>query len=158
MTRPSWDKLWMNVADVAGARSLCVRAQVGCVLVSPDNHVVAVSYNGPPAAFKHDDLPCTAWCPRARAVQCGESLDPEYGDCLTVHAEANALARADSAQLRGGTAYVSSAACFNCAKALANSGVTRVVHRVEAAHAHREPEKTEHLLRSCGLTVERWTA
>lgn len=64
--RPEWDQVWLHVAEAVSARSLCTRSKVGAVVVTPANRVVAVGYNNPPAGFRHDDRPCTEWCPRAK--------------------------------------------------------------------------------------------
>ena len=59
-------------------RSLCVRAQVGAVIVDARNRIVETGYNGPPRGFQHDDQPCTQWCPRASAASkpIGWTLEP----------------------------------------------------------------------------------
>lgn len=147
--RPGWDQTWLAVAQVVAYRSRCDRAQVGAVIVTHDNRVAAVSYNGPPRGQRLTGT-CTAWCPRARG-----DVTASYDECAAVHAEANALLRADFTDIRGGTIYVSSACCRGCAKLVANSGITRVVHVVGEADAHRDPDAVEAYLRTCGLTVAR---
>jgi len=148
--RPGWDPTWLAVAQVIAYRSRCDRAQVGAVIVTRDNRVAAISYNGPPRGQRLVGT-CVNWCPRAR----GENLSPSYDECATVHAEANALLRADFTDIRGGTIYVSSACCRGCAKLIANSGLTRVVHVVGPNDLHRDPDAVETYLRTCGLTVTR---
>jgi dCMP deaminase len=66
VTRPSWDDTWLAVAQQVAQRSLCTRAQVGAVIVTADNRVIATGHNGPPAGFDHGGLRCTEWCERAR--------------------------------------------------------------------------------------------
>ena len=150
--RPSWDATWMAVADVMARRSACVRAQVGCVIVDPTNRVVATGYNGPPAgyimALSHPN--CRAYCPRAIADLPAEG----YVDCVSAHAEMNAVAFVDRRECEGGTIYVTGAVCLMCAKTIANSGLLRVVMRT--AEAYRDPERTTTFLRDCGLVVDDW--
>lgn len=67
VTRPTWDATWLAVATTMATRSLCVRDQVGAVIVDARNRVVATGYNGPPTGFPHEDRSCRAWCPRANA-------------------------------------------------------------------------------------------
>lgn len=64
-SRRTWDDTWLDVAAVVARRSLCVRDQVGAVVVDPRNRVVATGYNGPPDGFEHGGLPCVEWCRRA---------------------------------------------------------------------------------------------
>lgn len=150
--RPNWDEVWMDVAESMASRSKCVRAQVGCVLVSPDQRVVSSGYNGPPAGYPAEG-PCSGWCPRAMKT---EDFSPTYDDCCSCHSEVNALIRADSKSLVGGTAYVTSALCKQCAKAVANSGLSRVVHKVDIVlHSYRGIQETEEFLALCGIEVLR---
>jgi dCMP deaminase len=142
----------MQVADTISNRSLCSRAQVGCVIVAEDQSVLAVSYNGPPAGYEVEGQ-CVDWCPRALGVG---GLAADYDNCPTVHAEVNACARAPQIRLRNATAYSTRASCLNCCKTLAASGIVRLVHRVSSVDSHRKPEASEEFLRSCGIEVVRW--
>lgn len=151
MTRPSWDEVWMATADAVAERSLCVRAQVGAVIVTNDNRVQAASYNGPPPGFSHLDRKCNFWCDRASAAP--TDLHPEYHDCPSTHAEMSALAR--SPRSEGATIYITGACCMSCAKVIPQTGITRVMHRVAFSDMHRDPEKVEAFLRACGVEVHR---
>ena len=62
--RQTWDETWLSVAQVIARRSLCVRDQVGAVIVSQSNRIIATGYNGPPATFGANG-PCTNWCTRS---------------------------------------------------------------------------------------------
>ena len=79
-----------------------------------------------------------------------------YDECLTIHAEANALMFCDRREREGGTLYVTSAICVSCAKLVANSGLGKVWVRVTEADAHREPKKGIRLLEDSALWVGRW--
>lgn len=142
----------MSFADSIGRRSKCSRAQVGCVIVSSGQSVLSASYNGPPPEYPADGS-CALWCPRAR----GEGgLGSTYDNCPSVHAEINAIARADHSKISGATVYINRASCIGCAKALAAAGVKVVVHRVGEDDMHRNPDATEDFLRLCGIEVQRW--
>jgi dCMP deaminase len=90
----------MAVADVMALRSPCTRAQVGAVIVDPNDRIVATGYNGAPAGFRVRGLfadeprarrlsvgSCTEWCPHSTTA----NPSPCYDDCFSIHAEANAL-------------------------------------------------------------------
>lgn len=147
--RPTWDVIWMQTARAMAERSRCVRAQVGCVLVSRDNRVIASSYNGPPPGMMVIG-DCVNWCPRSQAEE--HALEPGYTDCCASHAEMNAVARADFTQLQGGTAYVTGSVCYTCAKLLAASNVGLVVMIVRESEGYRSPKKSMQLLADCGIT------
>jgi dCMP deaminase len=154
MERPDWDTTWQSVAYRIGRRSRCDGRQIGAAIVSADNAYIVVGYNGPPASLPiPDGSTCQDWCPRMLTGDRSTS----YGNCVSVHAETNAIAKADRTRIEGGTLYVTSAICWDCGKVVANSGVARIVCRVDmAADAHREPMKTINFLRDCGIDVEVW--
>ena len=147
--RPSWEQTWMGVADVMGRRSRCVRAQIGAVIVSKQNRVVATGYNGPSATY-HKKGWCDTFCPRAMGQT---DLGGNYDSCPTIHAEANALLYVDRSAIEGGTIYVTGSCCMGCAKLISNSGLYNVVMRVNKSDAHRDPETVVRYLQSCGLRV-----
>lgn len=148
--RLSWDETWMEVARVVARRSRCVRRQVGAVAVDRRGRVIGTGVNGPPAGLKVNG-PCDRWCTRATLMSPGAS----YEECLTVHAEMNLISFTSRDQLEGGTIYVSSAVCFDCAKVLANSGVRRVVCEINwLDDRHRRPNRSLKFLRDCGILVD----
>lgn len=82
-------------------------------------------------------------------------LRVDYGNCVTVHAEANALMFADRRTYEGGTLYVTSAICWDCGKMVANSGIWRVVMRLDVERdRHRHPFDTINFLRRSQVQVE----
>ena len=149
--RPSWDDVWMATADAVAKRSLCSRAQVGTVIVSSDNRVQAVSFNGAPDAIDVHGLPCTEWCERSMTGESG----PSYDTCQAVHSEAQAIARANWDHIQGGTVYTCSATCINCARLIVTAGIARVVHRVDPSQTYRNPDAVEAYFRSAGVIVDR---
>ena len=42
----SWDEYFMGVAKLAGLRSKDPNSQVGSCIVSPDNKILSIGYNG----------------------------------------------------------------------------------------------------------------
>ena len=154
--RPSWDDTWMAVATRLGARSRCSGRGIGAVVVSADNSYSCVGYNGPPAKMPlPDGTSCLHWCPRMNLDVRQKS--GRYDDCVTAHAEANALVRADFSRIQGGTLYVSSACCWECGKLVANSGVTRIVMMLDPElDKHRDPYRTVRMLEQCGVQVIIW--
>lgn len=149
--RPTWDDTWIRMAVQMGMRSRCSRAQVGAIIVTADNRVASCAYNGPPRGLEVEGQ-CDQWCPRAMGQT---DLSSDYSACESIHAEENAIARADYSQIQGGTIYVSHSSCINCARLIANAGIARLIHRVTDADAHREPDKVEAYLRKIGIEVER---
>jgi dCMP deaminase len=147
--RPSWDNVWMDIAETIAKRSRCSRAQIGAVVVSNNQRIAATGYNGPAATLDVEG-DCINWCPRAQG---SAPLDNMYDACPSIHAEANALLYVDRSRIEGGTIYITDVACLQCAKLVSNSGVSRVVMRVSSTAAHRKPEATIEYLKKCDLDV-----
>lgn len=158
--RLEWPEVWSLVARDVRRRSLCVRDQVGAVITDVTQRIIATGYNGPPQGFPHGDLTCDRWCDRQNngllsraANEAYDNLYPDYSDCPSLHAEANALSVCDRREREGGSLYVTSHICFGCAKLVANSGLANVYVHPAAEHVHRNPLKSYQFLRDCGLEV-----
>jgi dCMP deaminase len=127
-------------------RSACARRKIGAVIVTERNRVVATGYNGPPAGL---DQTCTEDCPRWKT----DGIDPTYDNCISIHAEANALMFCDRKDREGGTIYVNELPCYNCAKLIANSGLTSVAVATLADQEHRPLSEVLMLLANAGIDV-----
>jgi dCMP deaminase len=127
--RPTWDVTWMSVAESISHRSRCVKRQAGAA-IAQGKRLISVGYNGPPADWEgaNDDANwCNEFCPRTQRPV-GTHNGNDYSNCVTVHAEANALLWCDRRDREGGALYVfPGSPCFDCAKLISNSGIQRVV-------------------------------
>lgn len=121
--RPGWTLTWLRAAEAFAPRSKCVNSKVGAVAVTQDNRFSWFGYNGPPRDFPAPG-DCVNWCPRAKGGEGSGTSD--YSACESIHAEVNALLRADASLLDGGGMYVTRAPCITCARTIANSGIRRV--------------------------------
>lgn len=144
--RPTWDETWMQVALAMATRGDCEKACIGAAVVDRSNRIIATGYNGPPAG---SEKTCRTDCPRFL----GQDTGTDYGGCLTIHAEANALLFVDRRLSEGGTIYVTASMCMDCAKLVANSGLKRAVFNVWPNDRHRNPLGVTNYLLDCGLDV-----
>jgi dCMP deaminase len=113
--RPDWDTYFLKIAQAVSERSTCDRAFVGCVLVR-DKRILTTGFNGSPSGQSHCD-------------EAGHLMVD--GHCVrTIHAEMNAIIQAalHGVSTNGATCYVTHFPCINCAKALVNAGITRLVY------------------------------
>ncbi len=122
----SWDEYFMGVAKLSGMRSKDPNTQVGCCIVSNDNRILSMGYNGFPRGCSDDDFP---W---ARE---GDPLENKY--FYTTHSELNAILNYPGASLKGAKLYVSLFPCNECAKAIIQSGIATVIY--ESDKYHDEP-------------------
>ena len=113
----SWDEYFMGVAVLSALRSKDPNTQVGACIVNEDKKIVGVGYNGFPIGCSDDDLP---WDRE------GEWLDTKYP--YVCHAELNAILNSINGNLKNCTIYVDLFPCNECAKAIIQSGIKKVVY------------------------------
>jgi dCMP deaminase len=118
MERPSWDKYFMEMAELVSTRATCDRKHVGAVIVK-DKRVLSSGYNGSIPGMPH----------------CNEvGHDMENDHCVTtVHAELNSIIQAArfGTSIDGATMYINTHPCFSCLKCIVTAGVKQVVYRDE---------------------------
>jgi dCMP deaminase len=54
-TRPGWDEYFMGIARAVSTRMSCDRAQIGCVIISPDHRILSGGYGGAPSGWPSCD-------------------------------------------------------------------------------------------------------
>lgn len=113
----SWDEYFMGVSLLAAQRSKDSNSQVGACIVSPENKILSVGYNGMPIGCNDDDMP---W------EREGNFLETKYP--FVCHAELNAILNQGSVNLKGSRIYVSLFPCNECAKAIIQSGIKEVIY------------------------------
>ena len=113
----SWDEYFMGVAMLSGMRSKDPNSQVGACIVSEDNKILSMGYNGFPKGCSDDEFP---W---ARE---GEPLDTKY--LYVTHSELNAILNYRGGSLEGAKLYVSLFPCNECAKAIIQCGIKEIVY------------------------------
>ncbi len=116
----SWDEYFMGVAKLSGMRSKDPNSQVGACIVSQDNKILSMGYNGFPMGCSDDEFP---W---ARE---GEELDTKY--FYVTHSELNAILNYRGGSLEGAKLYVSLFPCNECAKAIIQAGIRTVVYECD---------------------------
>ena len=113
----SWDEYFMGIAKLSGFRSKDPNTQVGACIVSEDNKIHSVGYNGFPMGCSDDDFP---W------EREGESLDTKY--FFVAHSELNAILNYRGLGLDGSKIYVSLFPCNECAKAIIQAGIKTIIY------------------------------
>ena len=113
----SWDEYFMGIALLSAQRSKDSNTQVGACIVSDENKILSMGYNGMPTGCNDDEMP---W---ARE---GENLDTKYP--YVCHAELNAILNRNTGSLKGTRVYVTLFPCNECAKAIIQSGIKEVIY------------------------------
>lgn len=92
----SWDEYFMGVASLAALRSKDPNTQVGACIVSDDNKILSMGYNGLPVGCSDDEFPWNR-----------ESDDPYDNKYFyTTHSELNAILNYRGGSLEGAKIYV----------------------------------------------------
>ncbi len=137
MNRPSFEKVYMDLALSLSERSTCQRLQVGTVITSIDfRKVLAVGYNGNASGLINK-------CDRDEAGNCG---------CL--HSEENAVINCDSPRFIEKFVFVTHLPCVGCAKRLINLGNVKKVYYL---NEYRIKSSIE-VLNSVGIEVEQFSS
>ena len=113
----SWDEYFMAIAKLSAMRSKDPSTQVGACIVSKDNRILSIGYNGAPNGFDDEKFP---W------GRDGNNLDTKYP--YVCHAELNAILNYRGGSLEGCKIYVTLFPCNECAKAIIQCGIREVVY------------------------------
>lgn len=116
------DQVMMQVARNFSSLANCTHRNVGAVVVSHDGRIWGHGYNR--AADRHKNC-SDGGCPRG-LLPAGEGR-PDYSDCITVHAEVNAIKMAGDSLCEGSSLYVNSYPCLMCWRIAEGSGLWRVI-------------------------------
>lgn len=120
----SWDEYFLGVAKLSGMRSKDPNTQVGACIVSEDNKILSMGYNGFPKGCSDDSFP---WNRE------GDPLENKY--FYTTHSELNAILNYRGGSLEGAKLYVSLFPCNECAKAIIQAGIRTIIYE-EDKYAH----------------------
>lgn len=113
----TWDEYFMGISLLSAQRSKDSNTQVGACIVSEDNKILSVGYNGMPTGCDDDEMP---W------EREGDFLETKYP--FVCHAELNAILNRSTGSLKNARIYVSLFPCNECAKAIIQSGIKEVVY------------------------------
>ncbi len=127
-----WDTFWMSMAYLVSMKSKDPSTKVGCIIVDAENNFRSMGFNGPPRDIDDDDPSIY--------------MRPEkyfYWE----HGERNAIYNAERTQtpVRGGTLYITWIPCADCARAILQVDIARLV-------IHKQGQEAMEMARG----VDRW--
>jgi dCMP deaminase len=149
--KPSFDEIFMDLAQNLALRSHCTRAQVGCVLTK-DTRIISIGYNGPPSGTHNcdEDFKDEGGCPKDSKGSCS----------LALHAEQNAIlyASKNGAGIEGSTIYVTLSPCISCARIIYSMKIKKVIFlNSYAAYKGLPTDEGVEFLRKFGVEVVQYT-
>lgn len=144
-----WDEYFMEIAKLSARRSKDPATQVGACIVSKDNRILSIGYNGAPNGFSDDYMP---W---------GKGKDKErlYTKFFYVcHAEMNAILnyRGSKKDLEEAKIYVDSFPCNECAKIIIQSGIKEVIYLINEDEGKETNTAAQMLFKTCGVNYRQF--
>ncbi len=142
----NWDEYFMAIAKLSSMRSKDPSTQVGACIVSQENRILSIGYNGTPNGFHDDEFP---W------LREGAPLETKY--MYVVHAERNAILnyRGSRKDLENSKIYVDLFPCNECAKEIIQSGIKEVIYLSDKYKDTNEVIASKKLFDTCKVTYRK---
>ncbi len=137
----SWDEYFMGIALLSAERSKDPNTTVGACIVSEENRILSVGYNGMPAGCSDDEFP---WDRE------GDIFDTKYA--YVCHAEMNAILNyTGTTTMKGAKLYVSLFPCNECTKAIIQKGI-KEIHYLSDKYADTDHNRVaKRMLNAAGI-------
>jgi dCMP deaminase len=141
----SWDEYFMGVSKLAAMRSKDPNTQVGACIVSLENKILSMGYNGFPKGCSDDEFPWN---------RDGDPLENKY--FYTTHSELNAILNYRGGSLEGSKLYVSLFPCNECAKAIIQSGIKEVIYDDDKYQNTPSVIASRRMLTAAGVAIRKY--
>lgn len=136
----------MGISLLSAKRSKDPNTQVGACIVSENNRILSVGYNGMPTGCSDDEF---SW------EREGDFLDTKYP--FVCHAELNAILNCAAGKLENSRIYVSLFPCNECAKAIIQSGIKEVIYWHNKYSDTDGVRASEMMFRVAGVKLRQYT-
>lgn len=138
----TWDEYFMGIACLSALRSKDPSTQVGACIVSEDNRILSIGYNGAPNGFEDKYFP---WDRE------GEVLNTKYP--FVCHAELNAISNymGNKRDCNGARIYVTLFPCENCTKLIIQNGIKEIIYLSDKYKDTDGVKASKIMLEECGV-------
>ena len=136
----SWDEYFMGIAQLSAMRSKDPNTQVGACIVSQENKILSMGYNGFPKGCDDDEYP---WNRE------GDLCDSKYA--YVTHSELNAILNYRGGSLEGSKLYVTLFPCNECAKAIIQAGIKTIVYKEDKYPDSPSVRASKRMLNAAGV-------
>ena len=134
----NWDEYFIGVAKLSARRSKDPNTQVGACIVSEDNKILSMGYNGFPRGCSDEDFP---W-----------GTDPYNAKYLySTHSELNAILNYRGGSLEGSKIYVTLFPCNECAKAIIQAGIKTIIYEEDKYASSPSVRASKRMLNAAGV-------
>lgn len=142
----TWDEYFMGIALLSAQRSKDPHTQVGACIVSGDNKIMSVGYNGFPWGCSDDEFPWDG----------GDGSSSKYP--YVCHAELNAILNAGGRDLKNCKIYVALFPCNECAKAIIQSGIKEVIYISDKYGDSPATQASKRMFAAAGVRLTRFAS
>jgi dCMP deaminase len=140
-----WDEYFMGIALLSAERSKDPNTSVGACIVSEDNKILSVGYNGMPIGCSDDEFP---W------ERDGSALDTKY--VYVCHAEMNAILNYTGTHMKGAKVYVTLFPCNECTKALIQKGIREIIYMSDKYSETDAVKAAKRMLDATGIVYRKY--
>ena len=119
----TWDEYFMGIAILSAQRSKDPSIQIGACIINKENKIIGTGYNGFPIGCSDEELP---WS------EDGSFLETKFA--YVCHAELNAILNSRE-KLNECKMYTYMFPCNECAKAIIQSGIKKIIYLSNYADA-----------------------
>ena len=137
-------EFYMGAALLAAQRSKDPKTKVGSCIVDPDGVILSTGYNGFPTGISDT---FGNW---SKEPDTFGAIKHDY----VVHSEINAILNASGKSLKGATIYTTLFPCKECAKAIIQAGIKKVVYLNETDTERFMTDFSRLLFSETGVTLE----
>lgn len=142
-----WDEYFMGIALLSTERSKDPHTSVGACIVSEDNKILSVGYNGMPLGCSDDEYP---W-----EREADDALNTKY--LYVCHAELNALLNYTGTNLKNAKIYTTLFPCNECTKAIIQSGIHEVIYMSDKYADTSSVIAAKRMMKSAGVAFRQYT-
>ena len=136
-----WDDYFMGIAMLSAKRSKDPSTCVGACIVSENNRILSLGYNGMPRGCSDDEYP---W------EREGDPLDTKY--LYVCHAELNAILNYTGTNMKDAKIYTTLFPCNECTKALIQAGIKEVIYHCDKYAATASVIAAKKMMKSADVT------
>jgi len=140
----SWDEYFMGIAILSTNRSKDPNTGVGACIVSQDNRILSIGYNGAPKGYSDDIMP---WGRE------GSFIETKYA--YVCHSELNAILNYRG-NLEGSKLYVTLFPCNECTKVIVQSGIKEVIYLSDKYADTDSTKVSKKILDECGIKYTKY--
>ena len=142
----NWDEYFMGIALLSTERSKDPNTRVGACIVSKDNKILSVGYNGMPIGCSDDEFP---WNRE------GDALNTKY--LYVCHAELNAILNYTGGNMKGAKIYITLFPCNECTKAIIQKRIKEIIYKSDKYADTDTVIASKRMLDAAGVIYRKYT-